>query len=320
MINLSICIPTYNRVELLKECVNAILKAIEFSKYNIEIVISNNCSNDKTEDYCIALTNKYKFIKYYKNHENVSELNFYIAAERANSNFVWLFSDDDILNINAIKVVCDALKSGYNFIVANYDLYDNKLMEIKKKNFLIVNKDLVLTDKNTLLTKFNLKLGYISCVIFNRQDFLEMPIETFDKYRTYGFSFVFGLYSSFKNNLKALIISEPLLIQRGANNPADINWWYKCFVEGSTTIFKELLNLGYNKQAINMAQKNVFTEYVISDLFWRKTKGQNSIKAIPYLLKYFYKFPLFLIYSILIITTPSILIKYLFTIKQKLAS
>ena len=49
---LSICIPTYNRVGLLKESINAIIEQKNtFDINNIEIVISDNASTDGTKEY-----------------------------------------------------------------------------------------------------------------------------------------------------------------------------------------------------------------------------------------------------------------------------
>ena len=298
MQTLSICIPTYNRVHLLNDSINSILDAITYAECRVEIIISDNCSNDNTESYCLQLTEKYHFIHYYKNDSNVNELNFYLAVEKANTDFVWLFSDDDIMKINSIKLVYEAIISGNNLIIANYDLYDNELRKIKKTNYFTLSNDVIINDKNKLLIDYNLKLGFISCVIFERSSFLKMPIESFDQYRPYGFPFVYGLYSTLSDNLNALILSESLLIQRGANNPADIKWWYKCFVEGSSKIFNELYYFGYRKDAIRKAKKSVFKQYVFSDLIWRKTNDINTFNAITHISKNYNIFPIQLLFSL----------------------
>jgi len=307
---LSICIPTYNRVELLKESVNSILKSIEFSKQQVEIIISDNCSIDNTNAYCLDLMNKYHYIKYFRNDENVNELNFYIAIQRSNADYVWLFSDDDLMNIKSINLVIEALNNNYNIIVANYDLYDNNLSKIMKNNYFNLKQNEVITDRNKLLSEYNLKLGFISCVIFERKAFLNMPIEVFDKYRPYGFPFVYGLYSSIKDNLNALIIAESLLIQRGADQPSDINWWYKCFVEGSSEIFNELRTFGYKNFAINTAKRNVYNNYVTTDLVWRKSNNLNTYKSLSYLFRFYFIFPFMLITSIIIVLTPNLIFNY----------
>lgn len=317
MKTLSICVPTYNRVELLKESINSILNSIEFSNYEIEIIISDNCSIDNTKDYCLDLIKKYHFIKYFRNDENINELNFYIAIQRSNSDYVWLFSDDDIMNINSITTVIEALDNNYNIIVANYDLYDNNLSKIMKKNYFNLEQNEVITDRNKLLSEYNLKLGFISCVIFEKKSFLSMPIEVFDKYRPYGFPFVYGLYSSLDDNLNALIISEPLLIQRGADQPSDINWWYKCFVEGSCKIFDELGTAGYKSNAIRTAKRNVYNNYVTTDLVWRKANNLNAYKSLSYLYKFYFIFPFMLITSIIIVLTPNFIFNYVIKFYKK---
>jgi glycosyltransferase involved in cell wall biosynthesis len=315
-ISLSICIPTYNRFSLLQDSVNSIINSIRLSGYDVSIIISDNCSSDDTQSYCLELVNTYPLIEYYRNDENVNELNFYIAAQRAKSEYVWLFSDDDILCSNAVKLVCDALASGNNLIVANYDLYDNDLNVCKKRNYFSINKDLKFEDKNQLLIELNLKVGFISCIVFKREAFLEMPIDEFDKYRSYGFPFVFALYSSLDNDLSALVISESIILQRGANHPADINWWYKCFVEGSSKIFDELIFSGYVPSAIRQAKYSVFKDYIISDLVWRKINKQNTIVPFNRIFKYYKIFPLAVLISLLIIFTPNFLIKSLVKIKH----
>ena len=47
---LSICIPTFNRCEYLSESLNQLLPQIEPFKDVIEILVSDNCSDDKTEE------------------------------------------------------------------------------------------------------------------------------------------------------------------------------------------------------------------------------------------------------------------------------
>ncbi len=317
MKTLTICIPTYNRVDLLKETINSILKAIEFADYVVEIIISDNCSIDNTYEYCLELKNKYHYIHYFKNYENLNELNFYIAIERSKTDYVWLFSDDDLMNINSISLVIEALNNNYNFIVANYDLYDNNLLKIRKKNYFNLKQNVVITDKNILLSEYNLKLGFISCIIFERKAFLNMPIEVFNKYRPYGFPFIYALYSGLKENLNALIISDTLLIQRGADQPSDINWWYKCFVEGSSKIFNELRTFGYKNNSINTAKRNVYNNYVITDLIWRKANYLNTYKSLRYLFRFYYISPFILITSITIVITPNFIFNYAIKIIKK---
>ena len=75
---LSICIPTYNRAEYLDETIHSIVNQKRFQKTNdVEIVISDNCSDDNTSE----VTEKYiriygGKIRYYRNSENTKDSNF----------------------------------------------------------------------------------------------------------------------------------------------------------------------------------------------------------------------------------------------------
>ena len=57
---LSICIPTYNRAEYLDKTLSEIVNSDIFKSSNdIEIVISNNCSTDNTNEVCLTYLDQY---------------------------------------------------------------------------------------------------------------------------------------------------------------------------------------------------------------------------------------------------------------------
>jgi glycosyltransferase involved in cell wall biosynthesis len=68
---ISICIPTYNRADFLKICINNIINQDAFSENKIEIVISDNNSPDNTYEVVKTFQKNYSNIKYFKNHENI---------------------------------------------------------------------------------------------------------------------------------------------------------------------------------------------------------------------------------------------------------
>ncbi|RYZ98014.1 MAG: glycosyltransferase, partial [Sphingobacteriaceae bacterium] len=73
MIYLSICIPTYNRSNNLRETIESIITQPEFNGTDeVEIVIADNCSTDDTETVANEYTAKYPSkIKYNRNSENI---------------------------------------------------------------------------------------------------------------------------------------------------------------------------------------------------------------------------------------------------------
>ena len=67
---LSICIPTYNRGDVLTSCINAIIGNPIFCD-EIEIVVCDNASTDNTEQVMQPYVKKYPNIKYFRNSENI---------------------------------------------------------------------------------------------------------------------------------------------------------------------------------------------------------------------------------------------------------
>lgn len=153
---LSICIPTYNRAELLSySLAQMIIETTKF-KDKIEIIISDNNSTDNTK----AIVNKFKennkILKYYKNDENIGfNYNiFKIIDKYATGKFCWIIGDDDFIYNNSISSLISVLQNQENidFIYTNYDL-----IEIEK------NRNIFFKDKIfNRLSNFDNPIGY-SC-------------------------------------------------------------------------------------------------------------------------------------------------------------
>lgn len=75
---LSICIPTYNRSNYLEETIISIVQQKRFAETNdVEIIVSDNCSSDNTQEICEKYAEVYKEkFRYYRNIENIKDANF----------------------------------------------------------------------------------------------------------------------------------------------------------------------------------------------------------------------------------------------------
>ena len=92
---LSICIPTYNRATLLEQTIKSIVTQKTFQETeDVEIIISDNCSNDATKN--ISLVYKEMFgekIKYFRNDSNIYDFNFEKALSYGKGIFLKLNND-----------------------------------------------------------------------------------------------------------------------------------------------------------------------------------------------------------------------------------
>ncbi len=102
---LSICIPTYNRSCILKKSINSIVSQNEFN-YLVELVISDNCSDDDTVQVVEKFQKEYPNIKYSRNNENIgAEQNIFKVLSLGEGKFLKLANDYSIFNDGSIKSI-----------------------------------------------------------------------------------------------------------------------------------------------------------------------------------------------------------------------
>lgn len=109
---LSICIPTYNRVSYLKECIESIVNQTWYSDEKVEIIISDNASTDSTAELIESYAKRYKNIHYSPNLENIgADRNIIKILQMGNGKYIWGISDDDIVLPEAFDAVLELLET-----------------------------------------------------------------------------------------------------------------------------------------------------------------------------------------------------------------
>jgi len=89
---LSICIPTCNRAEVTEETVKRILSLPDFGTQT-EIVVSDNCSTDDTEDRMRRIAAGHDSFVYSRNTKNIGDRNFYEVMRCAKGQYLKLSND-----------------------------------------------------------------------------------------------------------------------------------------------------------------------------------------------------------------------------------
>lgn len=85
---LSICIPTYNRCDILDQTLSILFANPDFDE-RIEVIVSDNCSTDKTAD----VVAKYAVVRYYRNETNIRDCNYSRVLSYARGKYIKLFND-----------------------------------------------------------------------------------------------------------------------------------------------------------------------------------------------------------------------------------
>lgn len=118
--NLTIAIPVFERTEFFEEALNSVLNQAVKCKV---IVVDNNSSHTFFEEIC----GKFK-VDYFKNSSNIGMFpNWNKCFELANTEFVMILGDDDILDLNYVSIFQAALKenSDLDIFFSDFELLDN---------------------------------------------------------------------------------------------------------------------------------------------------------------------------------------------------
>lgn len=178
---LSICIPTYNRAKLLKQCLDSIVcQFIDYEIYHqVEIVISDNNSQDNTTEVVKGYQKKYANIRYFKNKENVgSVVNTIKVTSYAKGEYIWIFSDDDLQYGYALNTILTIIKKNNpDALYCNIALYSRDMENFLEDNVMLLNEDVFLKSKKELFKflekKYFLAIdwftSYISGIVFSRR-------------------------------------------------------------------------------------------------------------------------------------------------------
>jgi len=162
---LSICIPTYNRSETLKGCLESIIP--QASKYYIPIYVSDNASEDDTKEIVAALQQTYEGIYYSRNEQNLgADHNIELVLKMSKSKYTWLFGDRGRLFEGAIESILPHLSGvDHDLMVVNsfqdYDV-ENKKYELREKD---ISYQFVYFDQNQLLEELGWHMTYVSSLI-----------------------------------------------------------------------------------------------------------------------------------------------------------
>lgn len=107
----SIGIPTYNRAaSFLAETLES---ALDQTYSNIEIIVSDNCSEDHTEDLVNSLSDPR--IRYFKQEENIGSFrNNNFCLQQAQGEYFLLLHDDDLIDVDFLETCLLAVRENPN--------------------------------------------------------------------------------------------------------------------------------------------------------------------------------------------------------------
>ncbi len=161
MTSLLIYIPSFNRYDLLVNQIDNLILSIENDHiFKVKIFVNDNASTDKRYK---SLLHKYPqdYVTINRNNINIGLVgNLINGFMQINWDYIWLLSDDDIVQLDALKtIITEISKSEYDIIHLKCGVKgDDRLMDGE-----------ILTDKIDFFSRFSLlsMMGFMSSNIYS---------------------------------------------------------------------------------------------------------------------------------------------------------
>lgn len=207
---ISFCIPTYKRMAFLEETIESIFS--QKSNWSIEVVVSDNDSNDGTYELIQRLSEKYgkERLIYFLWDSNVgADKNYLKTVELATGDYCWLFGSDDVLRENALKDFEEVYQSNPNHGVYLSNRLECDLnMEIQSKrnwtNLKATTNTFNFRESDEIMEYLisSLSLGalfsFISSVVVRRNSWIQQVVD--EEYIGSLYSHVFMIFGILRDS------------------------------------------------------------------------------------------------------------------------
>lgn len=199
---LCICIPTFNRVDKLRNSLSH--HANLCLEYGAGLVVSDNASSDGTRDLLIQYKEQYSWFDFVSNHRNIgADANFNRALKlglQTEANYMWLLGDDDFIEPDALIEVLNRL------VVDTPDF-----LFVNTKNQVYERLPSIYSSHSKLLRDLAWHSTFMSSLIFSRSaaNFGIEPNQS-----SPNFSHVFGIfnYLSTLSSIRVSWIQKPSVV------------------------------------------------------------------------------------------------------------
>jgi len=218
---LSICIPTYNRDRYLKECLDSIICQFKDKEIfnQVEILVSDNASEDNTQNLVKEYQKEFSNIHYIRNLINIgSAKNIFQAYCQSKGKYLWPVCDDDIVEDGALKYLINSLsRCDYSAVLLNFSQGEHFNPRIKiYGNSLQVKEDKVYQNPFTFFQGSDFcnfhGINFASAVLYNCEYFQKEKNNFISFFQTpYLHSYIFLLVA---RNGPVLRIGKPLVVWR----------------------------------------------------------------------------------------------------------
>lgn len=231
---LTICIPTYNRAEYIKNQLSFFQKQVQTNKNildSVRFIVSDNASTDETPEILKRIRYEYDFFEYTSNSSNFGLVgNILKLLNFSDTEYVWFVSDDDELKEGIIDEILNIIANNESleFVFLNYSSNGKEGFSGKS--------GYRLDSKNAALEVFRESYGslvFMTSCVYKRKNLLELSNNSM--FKRLSAPLLYSFYSCSKG---AIFITSDIFIKFRPGNAS-----YAGFRRNLKLKFKEYISI-----------------------------------------------------------------------------
>lgn len=120
----SICIPSYNRADLIEETINS---ALSQTYRNIEVIVNDNCSTDRSWELLTEIANREPRLKIFRNESNLGAVrNWKRVMSHASGEYALILWSDDLIKDTFVEKTLAAFDKDVAFVMTGVSEFNDK--------------------------------------------------------------------------------------------------------------------------------------------------------------------------------------------------
>lgn len=280
---LSICIPIYNRLVFLERMLERFVEDKSLFKEDIELIISDNCSEEDLESCIRKYQNAGLSITYFRQSANLGpDKNFETLFGMAKGKYFWLLGSDDIPVKGFLPKLLEVLRDT-----------DYGLLHVKSYGNLLDGRCTVYDDQNAFVEKVGYWITFQSANVFRTEIISNVPVSDYEG--TNLIQVPVFLTSAFSFSKNAVLEYACYEKESDEANNGGYNF-FKVFVNNLFVIYGEFVRKGLlNARSLKKIKKNEYQEFIIPfifKLYFSKSNKNLKVKnGKTILLKYYWNCP-----------------------------
>ena len=259
---LTLCVPTYNRADLLRQSLTALFSQIGPDEADhLEVLVMDNASPDQTPDVVAEFGQRWPHVplRSVRNSENIGpDGNFLEGIALARGRFVLLVSDDDLLLPGAVAKLLHLIQAHPDFDGFSLNARTFKRSPDEEgQAWFPLEEDCVLWSGDDVLALLQTHVTFMSILAFNKSRIAgRLASGHYQEKRGTNFLQAFLFLDVLAAGKGVVVLAKPLLANRADNSLLDN--YFRVFVTGMNAVLVYAQQAGCSEQIIRrLKQKNL---------------------------------------------------------------